>query len=50
MSGSPLQVVGKPGPTVQRITGHDILSNTGVNFVSALVTALAAAAASRYVF
>jgi uncharacterized membrane protein len=50
MCGSCLQVVGKPGPTVQRIAGHDLMSNTDVNFVSALVTALAAAAASRYIF
>ncbi|KAG0620255.1 hypothetical protein M758_4G202200 [Ceratodon purpureus] len=44
------KVVGKPGPTVQRISGHDFMSNTDVNFVSALVTALASAAASRYIF
>lgn len=50
MCGSCLQVVGKPGPTVQRIAGHDLMSNTDVNFASALVTALAAAAASRYIF
>jgi len=44
------QVVAKPGPTVQKITGHDLLSNTDVNFASALVIALAAAAASLYIF
>ncbi|CAM6097143.1 unnamed protein product [Calypogeia fissa] len=44
------KVVGKPGPTVKRITGYDILTNTGVNFVSALLMALATAAACLYVF
>lgn len=44
------KVVGKPGPTVQRIAGHDLMSNTGVNFVSALVIALASATASLYLF
>jgi uncharacterized protein (TIGR00297 family) len=44
------KVVAKPGPTVQKISGHDFMTNTDVNFASGLVTALAAAAASRYIF
>lgn len=44
------QVVGKPGPTVKRISGYDILTNTGVNFVSALLMSLATAAACLYIF
>lgn len=35
---------------MQRIAGHDLMSNTGVNFVSALVIALASATASLYLF
>ncbi|KAL3691443.1 hypothetical protein R1sor_005094 [Riccia sorocarpa] len=44
------KVVGKPGPTVKRITGYDILTNTGVNFVSSLLMSLATAAACLYLF
>ncbi|BBN13230.1 hypothetical protein MPTK1_6g01860 [Marchantia polymorpha subsp. ruderalis] len=44
------KVVGKPGPTVKRISGYDILTNTGVNFVSALLMSLATAAACLYIF
>ncbi|KAL2622597.1 hypothetical protein R1flu_002802 [Riccia fluitans] len=44
------KVVGKPGPTVKRISGFDILTNTGVNFASALLMSLATAAACLYIF
>ncbi|EFJ06537.1 hypothetical protein SELMODRAFT_186736 [Selaginella moellendorffii] len=44
------KVVGKPGPTVKRITGEDFLSNNGVNFASALLTSLVTAAISLLVF
>lgn len=44
------KVVEKPGPTVKRIAGQDILDNNGVNFVSALVTTVASAAICLYVF
>ncbi|MCO5577863.1 hypothetical protein L7F22_031698 [Adiantum nelumboides] len=44
------KVVEKPGPTVKRITGQDILDNDGVNFVSVLITTIATAAISLYIF
>ncbi|KAH7436742.1 hypothetical protein KP509_05G033800 [Ceratopteris richardii] len=44
------KVVEKPGPTVKRITGQDILDNNGVNFVSVLITTIATAALSLYIF
>ncbi|KAL3696104.1 hypothetical protein R1sor_010180 [Riccia sorocarpa] len=43
------KVVGKPGPTVKRISGYDILTNTSVNFVYALLMSLATATAYLYV-
>lgn len=44
------KVVEKPGPTVKRITGQNILSNNGVNFVSVLITTLTTSAVCLYVF
>uniref|UniRef100_A0A0D6R8Q3 DUF92 domain-containing protein n=1 Tax=Araucaria cunninghamii TaxID=56994 RepID=A0A0D6R8Q3_ARACU len=44
------KVVGRPGPTVKRISGQNILSNNGVNFVAILLTTLATSAACLYVF
>lgn len=44
------KVVEKPGPTVKKITGQDILDNNGVNFVSVLITTIATAAICLYIF
>ncbi|KAJ7515014.1 hypothetical protein O6H91_23G068500 [Diphasiastrum complanatum] len=44
------KIVGKPGPTVRRISGFDILSNNAVNAISASLTSLTAAATCLYLF
>lgn len=44
------KVVEKPGPTVKRVSGQDILDNNGVNFVSVLITTIATAAICLFVF
>ncbi|KAL5572718.1 hypothetical protein UlMin_022315 [Ulmus minor] len=44
------KVVGKPGPTVKKISGLNFLDNNGVNVVSILMTSILTSIACLYVF
>ncbi|KAF2304580.1 hypothetical protein GH714_033991 [Hevea brasiliensis] len=44
------KVVGKPGPTVKKISGLNFLDNNAVNLVSILLTSLLTSIACVYIF
>ncbi|KAM7509452.1 hypothetical protein LguiA_019905 [Lonicera macranthoides] len=44
------KVVGKPGPTVKKISGISILDNNAVNFVSVLLTTMLTSVACLHIF
>ncbi|KAJ4708369.1 Transmembrane 19 [Melia azedarach] len=44
------KVVGKPGPTVKKISGLTVLDNNAVNFVSIMLTTLLTSIACMYIF
>ncbi|KAL8136432.1 hypothetical protein V2J09_002433 [Rumex salicifolius] len=44
------KIVGKPGPTVKKISGLDILDNNAVNFVSILLTTFLTGIACSFIF
>ncbi|XP_058184047.1 protein PGR [Rhododendron vialii] len=44
------KVVGKPGPTVKKISGLSILDNNAVNFVAILLTTMLTSIACLYIF
>lgn len=45
-----MQIVGKPGPTVKKISGLKILDNNAVNLVSIVLTAMLTSFAGVYIF